>query len=910
MTVGAMLLGVAAPASAFASANGSGAASGDASAATIVSEAPSITTLPDGITWGDVREYIDGHFTGSKVFADAVYQAIRDSGQDFTDPRLVADGKLVESAADVISVFGIHSPEHTTITISKPLEDGAVLTGVTLLNQVGHLRIEDVGNHKGFAFIEDAFDPKIDGVSSDRHPGGPAIDIGPIDLTVLPKNPYTYNLTKARSGQHSFNTHAYSDLTVDVVRDLGGEDMTVEIDTTLTGRGMSVDLGSVVGDGGEAAGADGSEEAAKVIRPTGITTYFNERFGEKWQDTNRITAKGNVITMSIPSCGVDGDYEKGVKFDYLYQQFGGLVEQLQSIDHFYRTNVFYLNTVQVTGQPLVLGDIKARKVDAASGEPLPFAHFALYTDKAGKHVAQQAVVGLGGEVQRDESGEIMMQDVEVESTGVDGIVHFEYLKPGDYYLKELAPPTGYGLVEPIKVTVKGAETESGESPAGLAIGGGQGSEIETLKKRNTARADDFKSASNWLGAIDNITMTSDYATSRVDDGVYIMNAGKPITLAEPDLGQSGLTPLGAGGYTVAFGSGKSGGEESAESPESQRFATLAEAQDAINAMIKGRQLTCANAAITIDAGGNVYHREATDADLITVADKPLPVHLRAAAGKILTGGEKLESDRFRFTIDGADGRGAVHETVGVKAAADDWSFISYDGIADFSPLTFSEPGEYEFTITEEIDRSDTSVAYNPEGVSYKIWIDVKEDWLGRFTIDGEEANPSDDGESGDGTADDDLTGDESSGGDRSPGDGSVDGQPSGGQESSDATAPDAADPDPDSYTHWHRGLVAMMYSAKVTTGKDGKPVVGEREFLGKVTGQDTNVEIKDEEGRTTGFTPNPRLIGSAADFTFTNVAKDTALPRTGSSGLLVVSAAGLLLLLAGALVVTRESRRH
>ncbi|MBT1173132.1 LPXTG cell wall anchor domain-containing protein [Bifidobacterium sp. MA2] len=928
---------------------------------TAAADGESSTTLPDGVTWKEVRAYIDEHFTGSRVFADAVYDAIRASGQDYTDERLEDQDDLY-SAAGVIRLFGVLDPDHTTITVDKPLEDDAVLTGVTLLGNTGSLEIRDVGNHRGLAFIEDAFTPAADGAQPYQTPAGPAIRVSPMNLTVLPKNPYAYNLTKARSGHHTFNTTAYSDLSINVVRDPEGKDARVDIDTTLTVRdgkvefnldsgkrrsGNASDAGAnAEGDGAEAPvvpekvgtgisdeedassesgkiGA-GASEAGRTVRPTEVTPTFQTKSDESDAiSTDRVTADGNVVSMSIPSCGTDGSYQERVAFSKLYQHFGGTVQQQFSIDYFYRTSVTYLNTVTIAGEATVLSDLRVRKVDATNDEPLELSQFRLYTDKAATKPARQAVVSLSGEVQYDADGAIAMRDVEPVTTDSDGTLTIEYLVPGDYYLKEIDPTLGYGLPEtnPIKVTVKGAD--EGTPLAGPTLSGGQGNEAKVLKPVNTARADNFKNASNWVTAKNNITLTSELDVARIDDGVYIRNGGKPIAITEPEaatgtenpgdatggdaetpgdaanpkdagagdgadpsggIGEPvvdanpaapALTPLGGGSYTVTFGAG--------ESAETKTFATAAEAQDAINAMIKGRKLTCENAAITIDAGTRVYHREAADTDVVTIGDPPLPVHLQVGASKVLKGGDDdIEDGQFRFTLDGADSTGDIHETVGVTSTGS--FFANHTGTVDFSPLTFDRAGSYEFTVTEENDPSDTAVSYNPEGVSYRLWVEVVPDWLGRFRMDGVEAEPTEsEQESGATDPKDDSTGDADSGGSGS---------------------------DPDTSQRRYQGLAASVHIAKVTRGADGNPAVGEKEFLGTYYGWWTNTTIRSEDGTVTGFTPNPRFLNTRTEFRFVNVAKSTTLPRTGAAGLLAVSMAGLMLLLAGALIVARESRRN
>lgn len=869
-----------------------------APSAAVAAERPSSTMLPDGVTWADVRGYIDANLTGSKVFADAVYDAIRASGQDYRDLEVAGD--YADSAADVVTYFGADAPNTTVVTVTKPLEDNAVLTGVTLLDNVGRLEIKDVGKHIGLAFIEDAFAPAADGRPAYETSMGPAIDVAPMNLTTLPKRPYTYNLTRARSGHHSFNTTAYNDLSVAVVRDPKGGDIRIDIDTLLTGRGAAVDLGATMtadGRRSQSAGPASSTDPAP-IRPTALTPTFGAWGRETGrEDTKRVTAKGNVITMSIPSCGADGDYRERVVFDNVYNHFGNTAVQRMSLDYLYRTNVTYLSTVNITGKAVVLGDVKARKVDASTGDPLGYGWFKLYEDKAGTKPARQADVGPTGAIRRDQAGNIVMKDVGAVAADEDGTVLFQYLKPGDYYLAEIAPPTGYGVADPnpIKVTVKGAD----KAIPGPTVSGGQGSEAKVPAATNSARVDDFRNASSWHTATNNMTLTSKPRTVRVPGGVYVRNGGKPVEIK--DFGAvPGLTLLGesgsAGGYDVTFGTGdgavdSSGdgagagsGQKTGPTAETKRFATAAAARDAINTMIKGKRLTCATAAIGIDAGERVYHRAATDADVVTVKDPPLPVHLRASATKTLTSGGagasgesgtgsgtsggsagskpvEFEDGRFKFTLDGADSRGKVHETVGAKGS----SAIAATGVADFGTLTFDKAGSYEFTVTEEIDGSDTSVSYNPEGVSYRLWVDVEPDWLGKFKADGSRAESDAGGSGGSGSA----------------------GTPS------------------------HRtGLAAVVHAAKVTTGKDGRPVVGRKEFIGTFSGTSTNTAVKGENGAITGFTPSPWFLNATMRFSFTNVVKDTTLPRTGSGGLTAIAASGVALLVVGVLVACHASRRR
>ncbi|WP_190973646.1 SpaA isopeptide-forming pilin-related protein [Bifidobacterium callitrichos] len=896
LTVAVMLLTVLSPASVaaaapvavtgFASVRGGSvavAADRDAADTTIVAEGPSSTTLPDGVTWADVRGYIDEQFPDSAVFADAVYDAIRDSGQDYTDEQLEhAPQGVPDSAADVISYFGIDDPDHTTITVSRPLEDGAVLTGVTLLTNVGVLKIADTGSHKSLAFIEDAYEPAGEGELPYNTPEGPAIELSPINLTVLPKRPYEYNLTRSRSGQHFFETTALNNLSVSMLRNPKGKDASVVIDTTLTGRGAPVDLTPI-----SAAGStESTESPGKTVHPTDITPTFKYRTDPETTQhpTDRVSTKDNTVTMSIPACGDDGEYTERLAFNRLYRHFGGTVEQIQSLDYHYRTSVTYLSAVHISGEAVILGDVTARKIDATNQQPLRYARFRLYEDKAATKPARQADLTVAGQIQRDENGGIRMKETDVADSGEDGVVRFEYLQPGDYYLKEIAPPAGYDLPDPnpVKVTVVG--TDGDNAITGPSITGGQGSEAEVLVDGVTGRADNFRNASSWYTATNNITRTSKLDTIRVDDGVYVRNGGKAIAVNDFTASGEGLKPLAeaapigddgkpdlsgasaeGSGYTVTFG------DKGDESATTQRFETTAGAQDAINAMIKGRQLGCSTATISVDAGSRVYHRAATDADIVTIGDRPLPVYLRIPASKTLEGGdEAFEDDRFRFTIDGADSRGEIHETVGVKSTGT--KLGKHYGVVDFSPLTFDKSGSYEFTITEEVDEFDLGVSYNPEGVSYKVYVDVGPNWLGKFKMNGEPADESD--------------GDEDDKEDKDEG------------ETSDTLK-------------WYQGLAATVHYAKVTSGAGGKPVVGEKTLLGTYDSEQTNVAIKAEDGSITGFTPNPkRPFTGPLIFVFTNVAKTTTLPKTGAGGIVAIAAAGVTLLLVGALIVTHASRRR
>ena len=83
------------------------------------------------------------------------------------------------------------------------------------------------------------------------------------------------------------------------------------------------------------------------------------------------------------------------------------------------------------------GKITITKKDAVDKSVLAGAVFDLFEDEAGTIPAKDA---LGA-------------DIAPQTSDANGIAVFTNLLPGDYWVKELTPPTGYGLAGPIPVTL-------------------------------------------------------------------------------------------------------------------------------------------------------------------------------------------------------------------------------------------------------------------------------------------------------------------------------------------------------------------------------------------------------------------------------------------------------------------------
>ncbi|NMN01038.1 hypothetical protein G1C96_1620 [Bifidobacterium sp. DSM 109958] len=469
------------------------------------------TTLPvkrDGtsVTWSEVRDYIDANFTGSKVFADAVYDAICTSGQDFSRKDYGdRHNTTLRTAEDVIRNYGIFDSRNTVLTLTKPLEDGAVLTGIGQLRYVSTLNVKDVGNHKGLDFLEDAYEPIAGSRPTEKDPMGPAAVVENIAITELPQNPYALNLPRTiGANNHYFPTTAYNSLLVSILRRPGGaKSTTVNIDTALTGRdGTPVELGtSVVA----ASTADTSfTAAADVVYPTETNMVWNDDFGcDPWRvsscpqtEGDSFQASGNHLTVTIPSDVSDNKtYWSRLAFSLIYKFYSNTVMDQTSVDYFYRTSAEYLNRVTVSGSQMVISGARVKKVDKDDpSKGLNGATFELYADSGGTQKAKQADLTTDGKPQFNADGSLAVIETGTYTSGnvegTDGVVVLDNLLPGTYYLKEVTPPDGYTAVSDqlIPVIVEDVDTKTPE------VTGGESAEAEVAKDGATvqARADKFE----------------------------------------------------------------------------------------------------------------------------------------------------------------------------------------------------------------------------------------------------------------------------------------------------------------------------------------------------------------------------------------------------------------------------------
>lgn len=682
-------------------------------AAQMVAEnAPSSTKLPDGVSWADVRSYIDANFTGSKVFADAVYNTIYASGQDYTDSDKYG-GYTPHTAADVIKYYG-SGDASSEIRITNTLENNAVLRGILLLVRTKRLSIEDVGSWKSLGFIEDAYQE----VSTKPFPAdkdlGPAVSVDSIGITVLPKNPYQLNLTRTLGNIHYFQTTAYNDMPVAILRHSGSGNTEIAIDTTLTGRSADVDLGSVTA----------ARNADNAIHPTEVEPSFTSSIDGSYSETNRFTASGNSVVLSIPNDGQDGRYEERIGFTSLYKYFANTVLQQNSLDYFYRADVTYLNTVKIESNDTVLSDLSFQKVDAATGKPIPGVQFKVYADEGGTQTAQQAVV-KDGKVQLKQDGSIIMQDTGVYTTDSNGGIKVPYMPAGKtYYVKEVAVPAGYQMdskSKPVKVTANATVTDAD-------VLNGEGKSAEVLKDKNTAVADDFKGILDWDVAWNkgkgNVTLTSGTKKITVNNGAYIKNGGNSVILNDASVAGDGVQLLsGAPTYTMTDSDGTKG-----------TFKTLQDAQDAINKLIAEKKLDADNAVITVNTGKRVYYAPGKNASETQVTNKKLPVYIQPSVTKLLSGDAVLgkdESKTFTFRLSGE----GVDQTASVELKKTDKD-ASSRGTATFDMLKYDADAlgmdangqpvtdkTFTYKITEE-SGDDPDVTYNLDGVYYEMAVHV------------------------------------------------------------------------------------------------------------------------------------------------------------------------------------------
>lgn len=671
-------------------------------AAQMVAEnAPSSTKLPDGVSWADVRSYIDANFTGSKVFADAVYNTIYASGQDYTNTSLYG-GLTLHSAADVVTYFGAGN-RSAKVFVTDALEDNAVLTGITLLNKLSTVEIENVGSYKSLGFLEDAYTLAAEGKKPYDTPQAPAIVVDSIGITVLPKNPYKLNLTRTvGTNLHNFQTTAYNRLPVAILRERGGKNTQINIDTTLTGRNAKVDLGSV-------ASANGG--VSEDIHPTEVEPTFNE------QPTSGISASGNTVTMSIPNDGADGAYEERIGFNALYRYFNNTVPTTTSLDYFYRADVTYLNTVKMEGDTTILSDLNFQKVDEGTKQPLKGAKFEVF-DSTGVRAKYAKSVDNKGNIQWEETGTYTSDE--------NGNITVKHLEAGVYYLKETEAPEGYELTSNDKIEVTVAPATMQVTKASATNGYGKTAEVYGQKVSVVADnfRDDWDWDSAWHDGNGNIRVQSGKETVDAGNGVYIKNGGNSVTLNDASVTGDGVQLLsGAPTYTMTDSDGTKG-----------TFKTLQDAQDAINKLIAEKKLDADNAVITVNTGKRVYYAPGKNASETQVTNKKLPVYIQPSVTKLLSGDAVLgkdESKTFTFRLSGE----GVDQTASVELKKTDKD-ASSRGTATFDMLKYDADAlgmdangqpvtdkTFTYKITEE-SGNDPDVTYNLDGVYYEMAVHV------------------------------------------------------------------------------------------------------------------------------------------------------------------------------------------
>ncbi|WP_165773759.1 SpaA isopeptide-forming pilin-related protein [Bifidobacterium felsineum] len=698
----------------------------------------STTTLPiktngDPVTWTEVRQYIDDNFTGSKVFADAVYNAICTSGQDY---RYDYDGVIPQTAADAIRYFGALDPEDTSVTIKSPLENNAVLTGIELLNNTGFLNIKDVGSHTSLDFLEDAYKPW--NLGDQDLIKGPRVIISQINVLKLPKNPYVFNLPRTRDGLHGFNTTSYSRLSTNVLRQPGiTNDVQLKIDTQLTGRSTQVDLGS----------ATSSNDASTSISPTEVQPTFLSKESPDFREnvyipgdpTKKITAQGNKIIFSIPvSSETDGAYQERVVFDDMYKYWANTAPQIQSPDYFYRVDVTYLNQLNVEGENLILSDLKFQKTDD-QGNALAGANFALTKDNQ----PAQKIKIENGQVMWDSNGNPEWEPVGVLTSDKNGLVTVPYLTPGDYTIREISAPEGYKLdTTPHTVTVKANATSeikcnghNVSTPDAVAACGGEGSDANVLDSKVEATAG-LKSASSWLLA-NNSTMRLDSGLRDVNlnNGAYVKNDGTDIDLAESvvkGVDNKVLQSLNSTDNTVNVTITPVTGDKQTV----LKNVSLEQAKEYVNNLIKSNGLTADNALIEVKQGLKVYY--APHADNIIDAtitnkktNKPVNVSLEAQKHFKDEAGvdQAIANGRFVFALTPGNANAkllasnALDASVGTDGKAT-WSLPSITADV-FSKATKNDKGVASFNFTaSEVAGSDADVKYDTTEIPVRL--DVSE----------------------------------------------------------------------------------------------------------------------------------------------------------------------------------------
>lgn len=724
------------------------------------SEDCSATTLPvkengTSVTWQEVRDYIDKNFTGSKVFADAVYNAICTSGQDFSKTNYGDNGdKTLRSAAEVIQYYGAGTRFGGTIIISQPLETGAVLTGIGLLNKTVTLRVENVGSNKGLGFMEDAFTPAPEGKPAYDTAMGPAVIIDKIYISELPKRVYGLNLprTTGNRNYHNFQTTAYNYLPLSILRVPGDNgDTQLSINSMLSGRdGVKVDLGSL-------AGSASDNTSGTVIRPTEAeAAENNDRRCNPWagcptSQKNEFHASDNRLSLTIPNGGNrDGDvYWFRLGFASLYNYYANSAIQRTSIDYFYQTVAEYLNRVRVSGSQVILSGLNVQKVDKSDvSKGLNGATFELYSDKNFQHRAQQADLSSEGKPQFVTNGNgssaLKMKDTGVYTSatinGTDGVIAIDNLLPGTYYLKETKAPDGYKAEsEPIEVTVTGEDIKK------TTVTGGAGETAMVAKDKVTADATNSNLAWDWDTAWNdnkgNVTVTSGTEQKSAleqgiaGSGVFVKNknsqgsSGNPIALTKASI-PNDLKLLGSSSDKLTLTTTAMDNEQKTE-----EVNNLSAAQDVVNGLIADDKLDASNALISVDTGIQVYRKAIPSTIQKTIPNtktaKPVNVALEAQKNfKDSDGNDKaITNGQFSFALTPGNAnakllaKDALQASVGTDGKAT-WNLPSITADT-FAKATKNDKGVASFDFTaSEVAGSDANVKYDKTTIPVRL--DVSE----------------------------------------------------------------------------------------------------------------------------------------------------------------------------------------
>ncbi|MBT1164672.1 prealbumin-like fold domain-containing protein [Bifidobacterium felsineum] len=468
--------------------------------------ADTATILPDGVTWTQVRDYIDANFP-SRTVADAVYTAIHDSGQDYTnkdDYRY--SGRLPSTPADVIAYYGISNPDAAVIDITTPLKKTDTLKGVTLLHNTGQLFVENPGEWRGLGFMEAAYTPAAQGAKPWETGQGPRIAVADMPILELPERPYQVNLPRSRNGLHSVYSAFFHQHDLPILRE-DGKTVKVTVDTLLTNPNGTVDLNPT----------PSNQQKNDVIHPTSIFNLIGGDVGDPdaSDGSKAITADGNTITYTIPTDGKATTYTRINGFNWLYNYYANSAYQSNSIDYEYRVSPVYLNTVKLTGSNTMLTDLKFRKTDELTGKPIRGARFRIL-DKDGSP-AKQATVNADGTV--------TWTDIPEQETDGNGDITVTHVKPGDYLLHETWTWDGLRLPDkdvPITVTAPAAASQP-------ELSGGEGSKAQVASDTVHMQVDGNASDHSWITAKGNMKVLDGWKTVTTD-GVYVRNQGGHITL--------------------------------------------------------------------------------------------------------------------------------------------------------------------------------------------------------------------------------------------------------------------------------------------------------------------------------------------------------------------------------------------